>query len=340
MFKNLTYLEISKVTIAQVSKDEGIEIGLQQSTVHQLRFSLYDPNVCFISFPVLKGLVSSQLQVLEIHSTPAYKVEWTFFKNLPVSLNHLHLKNNHIIDVCFCGLFKLKNLTLLDLSHQNNQIDLQLGIICKHPKTDRKHDTISVYNHSEVKFIPNSIDCSSCQKLPVALRTIDISHSRLLCDLVKVFCDSSNLLEYLDISYQGKTDCFETFWIVTKNIVSLKYLNATENGLKIIFSAQPLENLTLHHNYLAIVDFNLQTQFLEYLDLSYNNILYLSNKLTDQLNTIEKHLNLVIYIEGSQLVCDCERLYFVAWLRYNSAIHKKDQITCKIIIWKAQGGPQ
>ena len=122
MFKNLTYLELSKVAIAQVSEDEGIEIGLQQSTVHHLRFSLYDPNVCFISFPILKALISSQLQVLEIHSTPAYKVEWTFFKNLPVSLNHLHLKNNHIIDVCLCGLFRLKNLNFLDLSHQNNKL--------------------------------------------------------------------------------------------------------------------------------------------------------------------------------------------------------------------------
>ena len=91
-----------------------------------------------------------------------------------------------------------------------------------------------------------------------------------------------------------------------------------------------LKNLTLHHNYLAVADFDLQTHFLEYLDLSHNNILYLSNKLTNQLNSIAKHSNIVIFLEGNQLICDCERLYFVAWLRYNSAIYHKDKLMCKL----------
>ena len=334
MFKNLKYVELSKVIIGQVSKVEGIEIGLQQSTIQHLRLSLHDLTV-WISLPIVKGLVSSRLQTLDIYSSPVYSVPCKFFQSLPVSLKHLHLTHNHIMIVCFCDLVRLQNLVVLDLSHQNSNIDLQQDVIGRLPKTDIIPDTSSVSNHSEAKYIFDSTDCFVCQKLSSSLRTIDISHSALICILPNILCDSSNMIESLDISFQSKPDCFGAFWKITKYIVSLKYLNAAESGLKTIpnHSFSPLhllKNLTLHHNFLAIVDFDLQAHVLEYLDLSHNNILYLSQKLTDQLNSIAKHSNLVIHLEGNQLICDCERLYFVAWLRYNSAIYHKDQLMCKL----------
>ena len=328
MFKNLTYVELSNVTLGQVSKGQDMEIGLQESPIKHLHLSLYDPSVC-ISLSILKGLVSSKLQILAIDSSHVYEVQIPFFQSLPVSLKHLHLKNNLITAVQFCDLLRLKNLKVLDLSHQDYQYLQQGGIFYGLQNNETETDTDSTSNLSKASSISNSTDCSMCQKLPFSLSKIDINHSQLLCDLSRILCDSSNLLKYLDVSYQSKTHCFEIFWKVTKNLLLLEHLNAAESGLKIIpnyaFSQlSHLKNLTLHHNYLAIAEFDLQTPVLEFLDLSYNNILYLSNKLTDQLDSIAKHSNLVIYLEGNQLICDCERLYFVAWLRYNSAIHQKD----------------
>ena len=201
-------------------------------------------------------------------------------------------------------------------------------------------DNMSVPNPPDETFasrgdLQNSTDCFVCQKLLLSLSTIDISHSALLCDLVKIFCDSSISLKYLDISYQRKPDCFGRFWKVTKNLLKLEHFNSAGSGLKTIpidaFSQlRHLKNLTLHHNYLAIAEFELQTHFLEYLDLSNNNILFLSKKLTEQLDKIAEHSKLVINLTGNQLVCDCEILYFVAWLRYSNAIYQKDELTCKL----------
>ena len=336
MFRTLKYLDLYNIKVDQVRTDEEMEIGLQYSLIQHLRLRLQD-QIGLVPLPDLSGLVSSQLQTLKIYSSPVFLVRWTFFQGLPVSLKHLHLSNNQIISVCFCNLFRLENLEVLNLAHQDNRMDLQQDIsLCRLPKNGTDHFNHVALNHSKASVYAKTIDCSVCQTLPVSLRTIDISHSKLLCDVNKVLCDSTNKLKYLDISKQkSRPGCFETFWKVTKNIVSLEYLNAAESGLKTIPSyafsqLSRLKNLTLHHNYLAIVDFDLQTNSFEYLDLFHNNILYLSQKLTDQLNSIAKHSNLVIYLEGNQLICDCERLYFVAWLRYNSAIHKKDQLTCKL----------
>ena len=314
---------------------QEIEIGLKQSHIQHLRLRLPD-DIAKIPVPVYKGLDSTQLQTFEIYYSPVFLVPYVFFQSMPVSLKHLYLTKNNIITVCFCDLLRLKHLIVLDLSHQNNQNDLQYdNILCKIRQNDTNHVPFSASSYSEANTIANSMNCSVCQKLPVSLRTFDISHSSLLCDLVKVFCDSSNFLEYLDISYQGNSDCFKILWKVTKNVFKLKYLNAAGSSLKTIpnnaFSPlKLLKNLTLNHNFIDIVDFDLQTQNLEYLDLSYNNILYLSNKMTDMLDSIAIYSNLVIYLKGNQLVCDCERLYFVHWLRYNSAIHQKDQLTCQL----------
>ena len=200
MFRTLKYLDLFNIKVDQVRIDEEMEIGLQYSLIQHLRLRLQD-QIGLVPVPDLSGLVSSQLQTLKIYSSPVFLVRWTFFQGLPVSLKHLHLSNNQIISVCFCNLFRLENLEELNLAHQDNRMDLQQdSSICRLPKNGTDHFNHVALNHSKANVNAKNIDCSVCQKLPVSLRTIDISHSKLLCDVNKVLCDSSNKLKYLDIT--------------------------------------------------------------------------------------------------------------------------------------------
>ena len=346
-FRNLTYLEFYKVEVSQLCERSYIatETGLQNSRLTHLRLRLGCPDRR-VSLHGLSGLVSTQLETLEFSDSVVW-VEWSFFRSLPVSLKYLHLENNSIQFVLFCDLFRLQNLIMLSFQHQrdfmNDPNDLHYDkkkyeLANNNFNNAVMHGDRSVSKMSNVKFasrmdLRNSTTCDVCQKLPLSLSTIDISYSGLLCDLVKIFCASSNSLKSLTISYQKQIDCFGNLWTVTKNLLKLEHFNLAGNGIKILpvdaFSQlRHLKNLSLYHNFLAVVEFDLQSQVLEYLDLSDNNILYISKKLTEQLDKSAERSKLVVNLSGNQLVCDCERIDFVAWLRYSNAIYQKDKLTC------------
>ena len=235
-FETLTYVSLDNIKVGQASREEKMEVGLQNSPIKHLRLRLQD-EIALMPVPTLTGLNSSSLQLLEISYSPVYRVKFEFFKGLPVSLKHLHLSNNQIIIVCFCDLYRLEHLEILDLSHQDGQSDLQKDVKFSPKHMIQTEHTIvnTTSNRADANSCFISNDCSVCQKLPMSLRTIKINHSKLLCELVKVFCDSSNNLKYLDISHQSSSsDCFEIFWKMTKNISKLKYLNVAGSSLKSI----------------------------------------------------------------------------------------------------------
>ena len=350
-FRNLTYLKFYNVEVGQLCErpEIDIETGLQNSRLTNLSLML----VCQdrqIMLPGLGGLVSTQLETLEILYSSIIAIQWKFFQSLPVSLKYLHLEKNNIQIVWFCDLFRLQNLIMLNFHHQgfftNDPNDLHYDkkkyeLSNNNFNNAVMHGDRPVSKMFNVTFasrmdLKNSTKCTVCQKLPLSLSTIDISHSTLFCKLVKILCDSSNSLKYLNMSYQRKrTNCFGSLWKVTKNLLQLEHFNLAGNGIKIIpanaFSQQRnLKSLSLHHNSLAVVEFELQTQILEYLDLSDNSILYISKKFTKQLDKIAECSKLVVNLSGNQLICDCERIDFVAWLRYSTAIYQKDKLTCTL----------
>ena len=249
----------------------------------------------------------------------------------------MHLSNNQIIIVCFCDLYRLEHLEILDLSHQGGQRDLQQDVkFSPKPMIQTEHTIVNTTsNRAEANSCFNSKDCSVCQKIPMSLITIKISHSKLLCELVTVFVILPVCLNiwiyHIRVSVQIPLKYLEN----DQNISKLKYLNVASSSLKSILNTAFsllgfLRNLALQYTYIGIADFDLQTQYLEYLDLSYNNILYLSKHLTETSDSIARHSQLVIKLKGNQLICDCERLYFVSWLRYSKAIYLKDKLTCNL----------
>ena len=67
---------------------------------------------------------------------------------------------------------------------------------------------------------------------------------------------------------------------------------------------------------------------LQTLNFSDNSIGMLSSAYTDQLDKISDHSPLKVDLTKNELVCDCNTLSFVAWIRYSNMMYKKNYISC------------
>lgn len=173
-----------------------------------------------------------------------------------------------------------------------------------------------------------------CFKLPYSLKYINVSHSSLLCNSMFNICNSNNSLTSLNASYQIHIECFDNFWNSLENLPMLEELDLSGNRLKLVpykafFQQRHLKYLSLSHNVLLINSFDIQSFKLNFLDLSDNAVRYLSTQFLDTIETIQVDSNLVIYLSNNPLVCDCDRMKFVAWLRNTRAIYEKDELKCK-----------
>ena len=189
---------------------------------------------------------------------------------------------------------------------------------------------------------PVEVDCFG--DLPYKLHTIDLSNSGLLLGpiggVVQIFCGSNNSLKHLDISNQkpgkeNEENYFKVLLMRLKNLRKLETLDLSGNRLKdfpvhVFSKLTRLRRLSLNGNSLVEVKFDIQRlSSLEKLDLSNNRIAYLSDTFTLDMEKIAKHSNLTVYLYGNKLVCNCDHLKFVAWLRYTRVIFRKDNLTCE-----------
>ena len=178
-------------------------------------------------------------------------------------------------------------------------------------------------------------DTNDCWKLPPDLENIDISHSVLLCDVTKVLCYSNNSLKVLNVAYQRDFTCIDGFLKTLQNLPKLENLDVSGNHLKTIPSKafsilSNLKHLSLAHNALGwpIISFDLRSLVLQTLNFSDNSIGMLSSAFTDQLDKISDHSPLKVDLTKNELVCDCNTLSFVAWIRYSNMMYKKNYISC------------
>ena len=176
-----------------------------------------------------------------------------------------------------------------------------------------------------------------CYKLPLSLETLNIKNSKLLCDIMQVLCDPDNGLKTLILSDQYINDkrcSIDEIWGLLKNVRKLETLEMNRVNIKTIpfgsFSAlRSLRNLHLQNNFLATLEFDLQTFALKSLDLSFNNVMYISKAFGDKLDEIADRTGLVVYLNNNSFLCDCERMEFMAWLRGSSAIYQREtQVIC------------
>ena len=349
-FRNLTSLNLTNLELSDWCKAGGyvVDTGLEDTNITHLRLQLRCQGSEKNPLASLVGVDETPLETLDLSYGSITGIE--FFHDLPVSLKYIYLHGNAIIFVNFISLHRLKNLVILDISDQihvsqhsanhtpgNLKQDNERSI--KNNVTDiaRTNDDIAAIEYSMV-YVPYPQEANQdCYKLPLSVTTINIQNSKLFCDLEDVLCDPDNGLKTLNIADQYLSDsrcAISDIWGLLKNLQKLENLNMNSNNIKAIPSGsfaplRSLKYLHLKHNYLALLEFDLQTFALEALDVSYNNVLYISTVFCDKLDEIAERTSLVVYLNNNSFLCDCERLEFMDWLRGSSAIYQREKLTCQ-----------
>ena len=320
-------------------------VGLSLSTNH----AIYLP----MPFFVHDGFNATKLTSLELTGTMFNSVNDDTLTKLPKSLNHLNLTDNYIIHFGVENLKYLENLETLDLS---NQVDFKRASFNKNGhhamelsqrNESRRQDFSSLFrkksdNTCQIDQLQVKLQTyfnstrTKCLSLPHRLKVLNLSKSRLLCNMVPAFCDSNNSLAMLDASLQRDKSCFETlsFWFALKNLGKLEELNLNGNWVSEIpqgafTGLSRLRKLTLVDNKLLELAFEVKDLVsLENLDLSVNSIQYASISFTSQIEDVAWKTNLTLNLNNNPLVCNCEQIDFVAWLIVTHVIWNKNKLNC------------
>lgn len=347
-FRSITSLSIS----AEVSDfcnwlSYYIETGLQDTNVTYLRFQLQCQGTKMSNIAGLKSLLETPLETLDLSYGSVKDIYGDFYSYLPVSLKYLNLSHNYMKYIDFKALHILENLVILDLSHQKdkclsaNSSTYNFKQVLKQKIDKSCQDNIirgSNFNNSKTtwevygsgfQFKDNS---SECYKLPKSLKKLDISNSGLLCFVRKILCNPDNSLQIFIVADQTNVECFN--YLVLTNLLKLEYLDLSGNRIKRIptgaFSnLKNLKQLILSRCALGpIISFEIDTVVLQTLNLSDNSIGYMSENFTDRIENIGKVSKLVVDISKNALLCDCDRIDFVGWMRDSQVIYQRDKITC------------
>ena len=357
-FKYLTRLkEISLSITTCMYKSFWVDFstGLENTNINIIHLSL-TPNNKVLSTPsplvVVDGFNETKVTHLELTDTFFYEITDDIITKLPKSLEYLNVTHNYIVHIGVENLKYLENLETLDLSNQvdfneqsstNNYKVLEFSYLTELKKQSfslplRKEANIAQRmnqsRNSHLKYF--SITGKTCLSLPHRLKVLNLSKTRLLCNMVLVFCDSNNSLKILDVSLQRDRTCFKTrsFWSVLKNLANLVELNLNGNWISVIprdaFSGlYKLRKLTLIDNKLLELSFDAKDlTSLDILDVSGNSIQYVSNSLTGQIEDVSRKTNLTLYLNINPLVCNCKQLDFVIWLVATQVISNKNKLNC------------
>ncbi|VDI77840.1 toll-like receptor 13 [Mytilus galloprovincialis] len=159
------------------------------------------------------------------------------------------------------------------------------------------------------------------------LQYFDLSSNRAV-DISSYVFGSLTGLKHLEIDNNllGNSNIFNTddSAFIFENQTNLMFLNMSSNRLSILFrnfliKSSKLNTILMDHNLLT--DWNISLYHmkdLQFLDISWNEILYLSS---DGMNLLEKafHVNTTIDISNNPFECSCNSIYFLKWLQ----LHQK-----------------
>ena len=108
--------------------------------------------------------------------------------------------------------------------------------------------------------------------------------------------------------------------------VHLEVLDLSENMIKtlpenVFSNLVNLKELNISHNAIATINFKIEDMpHLQVLDLTRNSFVTLPENVAERMDA---HGNLSINLEGNPLVCSCEYLFFLKWLKDSNGKTKK-----------------
>ena len=301
---------------------QDTKLNMISLSVTSTSHNIYDAPKPFF---VVDDFNETKLVSLELTDTKFYSVKNAAITGLPKSLEKVNLSHNCIMHLEVDSLEYLENLETLDLS---NQVDVMEHISTK-TGTETEEDS------TRNKIIKQNTR-EKCLSLPHRLRILNLSRTRLLCNMVPAFCNTNNSLRIFDASMQRDKSCFRSmsFWYVLKNLAKLEELDLNGNWIAQIpqnaFSGlSKLRKLSLNDNKLLKLTFDLKDLIaLQTIDLSVNSIQYASKRFTNQIEDLSWETNLTVYLNFNPLVCNCKHFCFIAWLIASKVISNKNQLNC------------
>ena len=293
--------------------------------------------------------MQTELEYLDLSNGPIKMIDNLLISFLPTTIKYLYLNNNQIWTVEISCFGDLENLLILDLSNQENDdssISKDKAVLFDAFRTKKLRFISRAMDSSEATEIPNNsstitkkfIDTNidvDCTPLPASLKSLNLSNSKLLCDIINGLCGANFSLQILRVSYLKDLDCIDLFWNVLKNLNSLEILDLRGNYFRnltgnLFTGLTKLKTLHLANNMLLEISFDVNSlTSLETLDLTRNTIQYTSKEFTKQIERLAKVTDVMVYLSENRLVCDCDRTYFVSWLEATEVVHEKNSLTCK-----------
>ena len=193
------------------------------------------------------------------------------------------------------------------------------------------------------------------------LRHLNVSHNRKLRKFCKGYRSVGlNRLEIVDISFCGLEFFPDDFF---RNFKNLRFLNLSHNALDVSGSnfkktfsylswledinlsnnkllqintqaferCTRLRRLDLSNNELTEIEINIRNmEVLEYIDVSGNRLVRLSDAFTAMLDQ-HLHVHLIeLNVQREIFTCNCESVSFLRWTRVTHVrLTEKDRLTCK-----------
>ncbi|KAJ8969360.1 hypothetical protein NQ317_004632, partial [Molorchus minor] len=221
------------------------------------------------------GEIHSNIKILDLSYNNISSISKQFFGPVELSLTHLYLRNNNILNATRDVFGNMRHLQWLDISH-NGMYEMAFDMF-----RNTKRLQVLDASHNRMADIPNDLF-----RFLINLRIVDLSHNRLRYIPDSLFREAG--LESLDISH---------------NMLSKLPLNSMSVATKMT-----LCKLDLSWNSISSLAHSGLTQFknLNQLDLSYNRLAQIDAGTFDGL----PHLLSLDLSHNSQLVLEPHGLSF------------------------------
>ena len=266
---------------------------------------------------------TGQYQLYTVASVPLYNTTTSIYKHLNKTAQTVK--------------FKYRNMTLKEQVRNMSFNDQARNITFKNQAKNM------TFNDQDINltFISQGLSSEtrfaklSPPPIPAVLEWIDVSRSWMICSLFE-YDNTNNSIRSLNISrFRPNTyySCkwLKGFWPWLDKLTHLETLDLSSNQITEIPAEAftrtiHLKHLYLSKNYLVTLTFEIKSLVnLKEIYLSNNLIQYASNQFTTGL----KSNDLTVYIDGSNLLCDCSRLNFVYWLCTSNVIFNITGLMCK-----------